>query len=196
MVEVAEPRSSSPEGIKPMAEEIVVKCENCGKKLKTEERFVGQKGRCPNCGSVIRISRGPEGEVRGDLEQVVQLNELSTRQGGMLKVVKQNDVGIISFRTSRILDQSNVQELGEELDDVVDTHKLTKIVINFENIHYMSSAVMGKLIGLHKKLSSLGGQLRLCNISDDIFEIFKIMRLNKLFKIAKSEDEAVIDLMG
>jgi len=178
-----------------MADEIVLKCSTCGKKLKTDTKYIGHRARCPGCGSVIRISKQEDGGTDGVVEQVVQLDELPTRKDGLLKVTKQNNIAVVSFRTSRILDQSNVQQLGEELDEVVDKHKLTKIVINFHNIHYMSSAVMGKLVSLHKKVKGAGGQLKLCNILPNIYEIFEIMRFNKLFDICESEDEAVIAMM-
>jgi len=178
-----------------MPEELVIKCDTCGKKLKTDPKYVGHRARCPNCGSVIRISKQDKGGAEGVVEQVVQLDELPTRKDSLLKVSKQNDIGVVAFRTSRILDQSNVQQLGEELDEMVDKHKLVKIVINFHNIHYMSSAVMGKLVGLHKKVKGAKGQLKLCNILPNIYEIFEIMRFNKLFDICESEDEAVIQMM-
>jgi anti-sigma B factor antagonist len=114
----------------------------------------------------------------------------------MLKVTKQDDVGVVTFTTSRILDQSNVQGLGDEFNALLADYKLKKIVLNFSNIGYLSSAVMGKLVNLLKKVQASGGDMRLCNIDSSIFEIFKIMRFDKLFKIRETEDQAVIDLMG
>jgi len=176
-------------------EAIVVKCENCGKKLKTEERHIGRKGRCPSCGSIIKLSRSSDGKAKGSVEQVVRMDEVGGDESSLLRITRQNDVGVVSFQTSRILDQSNVQQLGDELDALLSKHKLKKLVLNFDKIHYMSSAVMGKLVGLHKKLNEAGGELRLCNIADSIYEIFEIMRFDKLFEIRDTEDEAVIELM-
>ena len=136
-----------------------------------------------------------EGIAKGVVEKVVTRVELDTGGSSMLTITTHNDVGVVSFRTSRILDQSNVQQLGDELETLVKKHRLQKVVINFENIHYMSSAVMGKLVSLFKQLNAEGGDLRLCRISDSIYEIFKIMRFDKLFKICDTEDDAVIELM-
>ncbi len=178
-----------------MAKELVLKCSKCGKKLKTDERHVGHKSKCPSCGAVIRIVKGQGASADGSGAQVIRFDEIETRKGAMLKIAKQDDIGVVTFMTSRILDQSNVQQLGEELDELLDVHKLKKIVINFGKIGYMSSAVMGKLVSLHKKLKAAGGQLKLCDIASSIFEIFQIMRFDKLFDITKSEDQAVIELM-
>jgi anti-sigma B factor antagonist len=179
-----------------MAGEIVIRCEKCGNKLKADSQFIGRKGRCPKCNAVIRLQKAGEGKLDGSEAQVVALDEVETRKDALLRIQKQNDVGVISFVTSRILDQSNVQQLGEEFEDLVDKHKLEKIVLNFENVSYMSSAVMGKLVGLLKKVKNAGGRLILCNIEDGIYEIFEIMRFDKMFDIRKTEDEAVIELMS
>ena len=179
-----------------MAEEIVIKCQKCGQKLKlTDSRHIGHKGRCPKCGSVIRFQRSGESKADGSEEQVVEVDEVTTRKDSLLKVQKQNQVAVVSYATSRILDQTNVQQLGEELDALVDEYKLGKIVLNFTGVTYMSSAVMGKLVSLLKKVKASDGQLKLCNIEDSIYEIFEIMRFDKMFDIAESEDDAVIDLM-
>jgi len=179
-----------------MAEQIVIKCQACGNKLVTESQYIGRKGRCPKCGAVIRLQRGSAGRLDGTEQQVVAVDEVETRKDALLRVRKQDDVAVVSFATSRILDQSNVQQLGEELNGLVDELKLQKVVLNFTGVTYMSSAVMGKLVSLLKKVQAAGGQLRLCGIEDSIYEIFEIMRFDKMFKILATEDEAIDNLAG
>jgi anti-sigma B factor antagonist len=157
---------------------------------------VGRKGRCPKCGAVIRVKRGSEGRLDGTEQQVVDVDEFQTRKDALLKVRKQNEVAVVTFATSRILDQSNVQQLGEEFGSLVDEYSLDKIVVNFSGVTYMSSAVMGKLVSLLKKVQAAGGRLVLCSIEDSIYEIFEIMRFDKMFDIRPTEDEAVIELIG
>jgi len=177
-----------------MADEIVIKCETCGHKLKMDSQYIGRKGRCPKCGAIIRVQRADGGKVDGSEGQVVQVGRLDLPKDSMLSVQKQNDVAVVSFATSRILDQSNVQQLGDEFDALVEKYKLTKIVVNFRGVTYMSSAVMGKLVSLLKKVKASGGRLKLCGIEDSIYEIFQIMRFDKMFKIFKTEEEAVLDM--
>lgn len=178
-----------------MAEQIIVSCDNCGKKLKTDKQFIGRKGRCPHCDSIIRLYRDEEGTTAGEVDSVIQSRKIEGDRGSLLDITMQNDVAVVTFRTSRILDQSNVQQLGDEFTSLVSDSDLKKIVLNFRNIHYMSSAVMGKLVSLQKQLDDRNGELRLCHISDSIREIFEIMRFDNLFQIHETEDDAVIDLM-
>ena len=55
--------------------------------------------------------------------------------------------------------------------------------MNFGNVEYLSSAALGKRITLNKKLQAVGGGLILCNIDPQIYEVFEITKLNKVFNI-------------
>ena len=101
------------------------------------------------------------------------------------------DVAVVNFLTSQVLDELNVQQLGQELNDLVDKEGKTKLVINFSKIKFLSSAVLGKLISLNKKLSAQKGRLAFCHINSDVMQVFKITRLDKLIPIYDDEDEAV-----
>jgi len=66
-----------------------------------------------------------------------------------------------------------------------------KIVLDFSNVEYLSSAALGKLITMDKKMKTAKGQLRLCAIRPDIYEVFAITKLNKLF-VMKDNLEAAL----
>ena len=101
------------------------------------------------------------------------------------------EVGVVNFLTSQVLDEMNVQQLGKELNDLIDKEYMILMVINFSKVKFLSSAVLGKLIALHNKISSQKGRMAFCNINPDIMQVFKITRLNKLIPIYDDEDEAV-----
>ena len=101
-----------------------------------------------------------------------------------------NGVQTISFVDSRILDDTNINRIGEELFQVVEDNEHVKIVLDFGNVDYLSSAVLGKLVALHKKVAKATGTLILCNIKPSIMEIFKITKLVKVFSIHETLDEA------
>lgn len=184
-----------------MAKQIVVTCKECGRKLKTDERFVGRKGRCPGCGRAIRVTEeelqaAAAADSKPEVEAVRPAPEkVGGRKNALLTVEKIGDVALVRFTMSRVLDQSNVNQLAEELDELIDKYYLVKMVLNFEKIHYMSSAVLGKLINLKRNIEKEKGDLRLCGIDANIKEIFKIMRFDKLFKIYGTEEEAVKGLI-
>jgi len=100
------------------------------------------------------------------------------------------EVSVVQFKDRKILDESNIQEMGRELFDLVEQNR-GKILLNFMNVEFLSSAALGKLITLDKKLKGVRGQLKLSNIRPEIYEVFAITRLNKLFDIHDDEADAL-----
>jgi anti-sigma B factor antagonist len=108
-----------------------------------------------------------------------------------LEVEDYNDVTIVKFTDRKILDEQNIQAIGEQLFSLIDEVGRHKLLLNFDNVEYLSSAALGKLITLNKKVTGVKGRLVLCNIDPQIYEVFKITNLNKLFKICEDEQEAL-----
>ena len=108
-----------------------------------------------------------------------------------LDIEDAGDVTIARFIDKKILDEGNIQIIGNQLFGLVDEDGRKKIVLDFTNVEYLSSAALGKLITMEKKVKAARGKLRLCNIRPDILEVFSITRLDKLFDIHKDEEAAL-----
>ena len=108
-----------------------------------------------------------------------------------LEVEDNGEIAIVNFIDRKILDEQNIQKIGEDLFSLVDQYGRKKILLNFSKVEYLSSAALGKFISLNKKVQTAGGKLVMCNINEDIFEVFEITRLDRLFKIEKDEQSAL-----
>lgn len=98
---------------------------------------------------------------------------------------------IIAFTEEKILEQSDINALQESMGSVIDLAERLNLVLDFRNVKFLSSAVLGLLIRISKKVYENNGQLRLCNIDGKIFQIFKITRLTKIFDIHSTLEEAL-----
>ncbi len=101
---------------------------------------------------------------------------------------------IVSFTDEKILEERDIKALQESIMSVVEQTERIKLILDFGNVQFLSSAVLGLLIRLSKRIYEHEGQLKLCNITPRIFEIFKITRLTKTFDIYKDVESAVEDL--
>ena len=101
------------------------------------------------------------------------------------------EVSVVRFSDAQILDEVDIQELGAELFALVEQENRSSLLLNFTNVEFLSSAALGKLISLDKKVKAAGGKLKLSNIRPEIYEVFNITRLNKLFDIRNEEAEAL-----
>lgn len=108
-----------------------------------------------------------------------------------VEVAQKGDVTIVRFLESKILDESNIAQIGDRLFRLVDNDGCRKLVLNFDKVEYLSSAALGKLITLDKKVKAQAGRMKLCHIKEGIYEVFKITRLNKVFDIQDDEQSSV-----
>ena len=108
-----------------------------------------------------------------------------------LEVNDVGDISVVHFRDQKIIEDLGIQELGQELFNLVEVENRMKLVLNFSAVDFLSSAALGKLITLDKKVKAKKGALRLCNIRPEIYEVFAITRLDRLFQIKDDEADAL-----
>ncbi len=108
-----------------------------------------------------------------------------------LDVKEVGDVTIVRFRDHKIVEDINIQELGQEMFQLVEKDHRGKLLLNFSAVEFLSSAALGKLITLDKKVKAHGGILKLSNIRPEIYEVFAITKLNRLFDIKEEEADAL-----
>ena len=102
-----------------------------------------------------------------------------------------SDITQVVFKDRNILEEAAIQQIGEELTAAIDASANPKLLLNFLNVEHLSSAALGTLITVNNKIKGKGGQLRLCNIDKQIYEVFVITKLNKLFQIHDDDAKAI-----
>jgi len=107
-----------------------------------------------------------------------------------VSVSQLKDVSVIEFTNNKILDEANIEEIKTTLFGLIDAKEFPKLLLDFGNVDHMSSAALGTLINVNNKVREKNGQLRLANIKPQIFEVFVITKLNKLFRILPTRQEA------
>jgi anti-sigma B factor antagonist len=108
-----------------------------------------------------------------------------------IKLREVGDITVVHFLDRKILDEASIQQLGQELFDLVAKDGRKKLLLNFSSVEFLSSAALGKLITLNKKANTHQCQLKLSNIRPEIYEVFAITKLNKLFDIKDDEADAL-----
>lgn len=117
---------------------------------------------------------------------------MTTQRRRRLEVEDVDGIAVVNFVDKKILDEQNIQMIGEELFRLVDEFGRNRILLSFRNVEFLSSAALGKLIMLKNKLQGVpDSKLALCSIHKDIREVFEITKLDRLFAIYKDEQEGL-----
>jgi anti-sigma B factor antagonist len=123
-------------------------------------------------------------------------DEKTAREGSRslchsLGLRKQGGVIVIRFGEHRILDELVIKKFGEELLHVADRPECHDLLLNFTGVVGLSSAMLGIMLMLRKKMSQKPGKLKLCQVGPEIMDIFHATKLGQLFEILDSEQQAV-----
>ena len=103
---------------------------------------------------------------------------------------------VVAFTDDKILEDTDVRALRESIEAVIEQVGKIHLVLDFHHVKFLSSAVLGLLIRISKRIHEQGGQLRLCNIHPGIYEVFKITRLTNVFDIYEDVDSATQSFSG
>jgi anti-sigma B factor antagonist len=105
-----------------------------------------------------------------------------------------SDATVVAFTDEKILEETDVRALRTSIEAVIEQATRIQLVLDFRHVRFLSSAVLGLLIRISKRIYEQGGELRLCNIHPGIYEVFKITRLTSVFEIHKDVDSAIASL--
>ena len=100
-------------------------------------------------------------------------------------------VALVRFTETKVTDLGHISLIGAQLVEMVEKGGVRKMLINMESLRFVSTVVFTKLISLSKSLRTNNGALKLCCIAPPILEVFKTIRLDRVFDIYPTEIEAL-----
>ena len=125
----------------------------------------------------------------GQLTVLGQRGGSSHRENSWALTVHQSDaVTLVDVEGQLIV--GNRQELKGRVLEELDRGR-RKFVIDFQDAGYIDSSGLGVLVSLSKKIREHRGELRLSGLSEDLRTLFELTKLDTLFIIADSRDEAL-----
>jgi anti-sigma B factor antagonist len=104
---------------------------------------------------------------------------------------KKGDIFMVLFKDKKILDDTMLDEIRTEMAQLLGKASGPDVLLDFSNVEFMSSAMLGLLGQLHRKISAGQGRLKMCGIAPGILEVFQVTKLNKVFDIRPDAAEAL-----
>jgi anti-sigma B factor antagonist len=103
---------------------------------------------------------------------------------------KDEDKGVIVLGVDGQLIVGNRHELKQKVLDALEAGD-RKFLIDFTSTGYIDSSGLGVLVSLSKKIRESSGELRLAGLNEDLRTLFELTKLDSLFAIDDSADEAL-----
>ncbi len=98
--------------------------------------------------------------------------------------------GVVVVTVDGQLIVGNREELKQQVIDALDGGA-RKFVVDFTRTGYIDSSGLGVLVSLSKKIREHGGDLRLAGLNEDLQTLFELTKLDTLFAITRTTQEAL-----
>jgi anti-anti-sigma factor len=110
--------------------------------------------------------------------------------------VREREVdGVIVLSVIRELKGAVEATLKQRIDYLV-SKGVKKILIDLDGLPYMDSTDMGRLIRCHLSVRQAGGRVRICNLSEKVWDLLKLTRLDTVLDLYHTEEEALASIHG
>lgn len=101
---------------------------------------------------------------------------------------------IVWFRVlkARLTESRDIDEIGTALVKKAQITPKISLVLELDQVSHMSSAMLGKLLALHKAVKAGRGRMCVCGMNDNLMQIFRVTKLHKVFAIKKDAQEMLM----
>lgn len=101
---------------------------------------------------------------------------------------------IVAFERKMLVYYDEVQATGEELFALQEKQPDIHFLVSFRGVEGVSSAMLGKLITLHRRVERAGKKLILCDMGPSVLEMFTSSRLTDYFQVVADQAAALASL--
>ena len=108
----------------------------------------------------------------------------------MLKTEKINDVLVVSFDNVNRFNALITEPVKEDLKSFYNKPN-TKLVLNLNGINFIDSSGFGVFLSIMKTANNNNGQFKICNISPEVMELFKLLQLHNVFDIYSNLNDCI-----
>ena len=89
-------------------------------------------------------------------------------------------------------DPTQSYELAEAVWGLLQQHFVQRLVIEMDQVSFMSSYLIGQLVLLQKRIHQQGGVLRVCGMSPDCQQAMQLSQLHKLLPNYVDREQAIL----
>ena len=103
-----------------------------------------------------------------------------------------DDVTVVDFSSAATLNTLGVRAVEDRLYALVDQQNCRKLLLDFREVRFLASQMLGVLVALHKKETNIDGAMVVCGLAANLSKVFRISQLDKVLHFARSVEEGLV----
>ena len=106
-------------------------------------------------------------------------------------VKRSGDVTELRLADPSLFDVRHYEELQDDVVGYVEHQRPGKLIVDFSDVGYCSTAVIAAMLIVKRNMESRGGRIKLCEMSDEVREAFRTLKLDgTIFDILSTKADA------
>jgi anti-sigma B factor antagonist len=108
-----------------------------------------------------------------------------------VEITSVRSAAVVAFKNASISNVEEIATASKRIKEFVEEKHPKELVIDFEGVRFFSSAVLGLLLDIRAKLKTYDGEVVISAINPQLYRVFKITHLDKIFKFFPDKEDAV-----
>lgn len=109
----------------------------------------------------------------------------------MINVYREDGANLLLNLQIKDANIGNAEQFKTGLIELFESHQKKRLIINMHDVEYIDSSFLGALVASLKYVISFKSDIILVGMRKDIINLFELIRLDKVFKIHDSFDDAL-----
>ena len=108
-----------------------------------------------------------------------------------VEISQEGNAAIVAFKATTISSPEMITIAAKQIQEFINESHPSLIVFNFEQVKFFSSQVLGLLLDIRSKMKAYGGEVVISAINPQLYRVFKITNLDKLYRFFPDKESAV-----
>jgi anti-sigma B factor antagonist len=108
-----------------------------------------------------------------------------------VEITSVRDAAIVAFKAASISNVEEIASVFKQIKGFIEEKRPKEVVVDFEGVKFFSSAVLGLLLDIRAKLKTYDGEVVISAINPQLYRVFKITHLDRIFKFFPDKDNAI-----
>jgi anti-sigma B factor antagonist len=108
-----------------------------------------------------------------------------------VEISVQGKAAVVAYKSASVSDVEKIAAISEQINEFIEENHPNKMIVDFEKVKFFSSLVLGVLLDVRARLRTYDGEVVISAINPQLYRVFKITNLDKVFRFFPDKESAV-----
>jgi anti-sigma B factor antagonist len=108
-----------------------------------------------------------------------------------VEITSERTAAVVAFKTASISNVEEIAAVSKQIKDFIEQKQPKEVIVDFKRVKFFSSAMLGLLLDIRAKLKTYDGEVVISAINPQLYRVFKITHLDRIFQFFPDKENAV-----